>query len=149
MPRFRTTSFSSSSLPAINCLTQPSLSITQRWLFIRMYELGLFRPIYSVRLLHSSSYFYAQIFPVLRGSRPYKRLRPAPGIVYHANSIELATEWLFAGLRCAQVCKSFELQNVALSKHFLTQLKEAAPIFNVSGKLGPCCAAIRVLPRSE
>ncbi|KAH7721023.1 hypothetical protein AAVH_11490 [Aphelenchoides avenae] len=95
------------------------------------------RPIYSVYLSQTGLGAHAVVVPALRGNKRTKRVKSSVWghVVYNAKSIELATEWIFAGLRCAQVCNSFELDDVALSNHFLTQLKAAAPTFNVSGIL--------------
>ncbi|KAH7712823.1 hypothetical protein AAVH_19856, partial [Aphelenchoides avenae] len=107
-------------------------------------------PIYSVRLSQTDYGIQAQVVPVIRGNKPTKRVSPdslqGRQIVYKANSVDAATEWIFAGLRCAQVCNSFELHNVTMSKHFLTQLKETAPTFNVSD---PATDALRTHTRGR
>ncbi|KAH7703162.1 hypothetical protein AAVH_29668, partial [Aphelenchoides avenae] len=111
----------------------------RRIIYTKMNGLCL-RAIYSVRLSKTDFGIHAQVVPALFGNKPAKRVKSSVWghVVYNAKSIELPTEWIFAGLRCAQVCYSFELHDVALSKHFLLQLRKAAPTFNVSGYLDLC-----------
>ncbi|KAH7703921.1 hypothetical protein AAVH_28895 [Aphelenchoides avenae] len=95
------------------------------------------RPIDRVRLSQTEFGVHAQAVPMLRGNTPVKHVGRPQGreTVYKSNSTVLATEWIFARLRCSQVCHSFELNNVAVSNHFLTHLKKAAATFHVSGFL--------------